>query len=93
MSTRSAQDRFLMMGDNSPRSKDSRGWDSSDPAWDTAEPQVLGSPPQPADRQGVLRLLAARRAVRARHPAQPRYRDSVPALCRTDEVDPLRPSA
>jgi hypothetical protein len=23
-----------MMGDNSPRSKDSRGWDSSDRAWD-----------------------------------------------------------
>lgn len=27
-------DRFMMMGDNSPRSKDSRGWDSSDRAWD-----------------------------------------------------------
>jgi signal peptidase I len=29
-------DRFLMLGDNSPRSKDSRGWDSSDLAWDTS---------------------------------------------------------
>jgi signal peptidase I len=28
------EDRFMMMGDNSPRSKDSRGWDSSDSAWD-----------------------------------------------------------
>ena len=28
-------DRFMMMGDNSPRSKDSRGWDSTDQAWDT----------------------------------------------------------
>jgi signal peptidase I len=30
------EDRFLMLGDNSPRSKDSRGWDSSDLAWDTS---------------------------------------------------------
>ena len=28
-------DRFMMMGDNSPRSKDSRGWDSKDREWDT----------------------------------------------------------
>ena len=28
------EDRFMMMGDNSPRSKDSRGWDSSDRSWD-----------------------------------------------------------
>ncbi len=27
------EDRFMMLGDNSPRSKDSRGWDSSDRAW------------------------------------------------------------
>jgi signal peptidase I len=27
-------DRFVMMGDNSPRSKDSRGWDRRDAAWD-----------------------------------------------------------
>ena len=25
-----------MLGDNSPRSKDSRGWDSSDLAWDSS---------------------------------------------------------
>ncbi|MDG3006322.1 signal peptidase I [Paludisphaera mucosa] len=30
-------DRFMMMGDNSPRSKDSRGWDSFDRAWDTVD--------------------------------------------------------
>jgi signal peptidase I len=30
------EDRFLMLGDNSPRSKDSRGWDSSDVDWDTS---------------------------------------------------------
>jgi signal peptidase I len=29
-------DRYLMLGDNSPRSKDSRGWDSSDLQWDTS---------------------------------------------------------
>jgi signal peptidase I len=33
------EDRFLMLGDNSPRSKDSRGWDSSDLAWDTSNRQ------------------------------------------------------
>ncbi|AMV36933.1 signal peptidase I [Planctomyces sp. SH-PL62] len=32
-------DRFMMMGDNSPRSKDSRGWDSFDRAWDTVDRQ------------------------------------------------------
>jgi len=30
-------DRFLMMGDNSPRSKDSRGWDSFDRPWDVVD--------------------------------------------------------
>ena len=30
------ENRFLMLGDNSPRSKDSRGWDSSDLAWDSS---------------------------------------------------------
>ena len=30
-------DRFFMMGDNSPRSKDSRGWGSEDYAWDSSE--------------------------------------------------------
>jgi signal peptidase I len=33
------EDRFMMMGDNSPRSKDSRGWDSSDLAWDPSNRQ------------------------------------------------------
>ena len=28
------EDRYMMMGDNSPCSKDSRGWDSSDRSWD-----------------------------------------------------------
>jgi signal peptidase I len=28
-------DRYFMMGDNSPRSKDSRGWGRDDSAWDT----------------------------------------------------------
>ncbi len=30
-------DRYFMMGDNSPRSKDSRGWDTLDAAWDPSE--------------------------------------------------------
>jgi signal peptidase I len=30
------EDRFMMLGDNSPQSKDSRGWDSNDREWDTA---------------------------------------------------------
>ncbi|MFO0890423.1 MAG: signal peptidase I [Isosphaeraceae bacterium] len=33
---RLGEDRFLMLGDNSPFSKDSRGWDSSD-SWDTSD--------------------------------------------------------
>lgn len=32
-------DRFLMLGDNSPRSKDSRGWQNYDQAWDTVDRQ------------------------------------------------------
>jgi signal peptidase I len=31
------QERFFMMGDNSPRSKDSRGWGSDDSAWDSTD--------------------------------------------------------
>lgn len=34
-----AADRYLMMGDNSPRSKDSRGWGSADWQWDTVDRQ------------------------------------------------------
>ena len=30
-------DRYFMMGDNSPRSKDSRGWGTDDSAWDSSE--------------------------------------------------------
>ncbi|WP_337174136.1 signal peptidase I [Paludisphaera sp.] len=37
-------DRFLMMGDNSPRSKDSRGWDSSDRSWDFLDRQTWEVP-------------------------------------------------
>jgi signal peptidase I len=29
------EDRYMMLGDNSPRSKDSRGWDRNDEEWDT----------------------------------------------------------
>jgi signal peptidase I len=31
------EDRYFMMGDNSPRSKDSRGWGSEDAAWDPSD--------------------------------------------------------
>ena len=37
-------DRFMMLGDNSPRSKDSRGWDSSDMAWDPTNRQTWEVP-------------------------------------------------
>ncbi len=30
-------DRYFMMGDNSPRSKDSRGWGTEDSEWDTTD--------------------------------------------------------
>jgi signal peptidase I len=38
------EDRFLMLGDNSPQSKDSRGWDSSDLAWDSSGRQAWEVP-------------------------------------------------
>jgi signal peptidase I len=34
-----ADGRYMMLGDNSPRSKDSRGWDRADLAWDTFDRQ------------------------------------------------------
>jgi signal peptidase I len=39
-------DRFFMMGDNSPRSKDSRGWGSDDAEWDTSERKTWEVPRQ-----------------------------------------------
>ena len=39
-------DRFFMMGDNSPRSKDSRGWTSDDAAWDTTDRKAWEVPRQ-----------------------------------------------
>jgi signal peptidase I len=30
-------DRYFMLGDNSPRSKDSRGWENNDSGWDTKD--------------------------------------------------------
>ena len=88
---RDRQDRFFMLGDNSPRSKDSRGWGTgrSDVGRDD-RPQGLGGPPAVPDRQGVLRLLAARGAVLARdHPVRAGLPVPVPAVCRADEVDSL----
>ncbi len=35
-----------MMGDNSPRSKDSRGWSSDDAAWDTTDRKAWEVPRQ-----------------------------------------------
>ena len=58
-------DRYFMMGDNSPRSKDSRGWNSDDSAWDHLRSQAVGSTQAACDGQGFLRLLAAWRAFRA----------------------------
>jgi signal peptidase I len=39
-------DRFFMMGDNSPRSKDSRGWSTEDSAWDPSERKAWEVPRQ-----------------------------------------------
>ncbi len=39
-------DRFFMMGDNSPRSKDSRGWGSDDAAWDPSDRKYWEVPRQ-----------------------------------------------
>ena len=85
-------DRFFMLGDNSPCSKDSRGWGRSDSAWDESDRKAWEVPRAAPDRQGVLCVLAARGSDLARHRAHPRFPHSVPALCRTDEVDPLIPT-
>jgi signal peptidase I len=39
-------DRYFMMGDNSPRSKDSRGWTSDDSAWDPSDRKTWEVPRQ-----------------------------------------------
>jgi signal peptidase I len=39
-------DRYFMLGDNSPRSKDSRGWGNDDSMWDTADRQRWEVPRQ-----------------------------------------------
>jgi signal peptidase I len=39
-------DRFLMLGDNSPRSKDSRGWRTLDAEWDTTDRKAWEVPRQ-----------------------------------------------
>ena len=59
------------------------------PAWDDYRPQALGGSAAAPDRQGVLRLLAARGAVLARTSRLTRIPLTIPALFRTDEVDSL----
>ena len=77
-----APGRYLMLGDNSPWSRDGRAWgradqidpDRPDRGWDDSGPGELGGPRSAPDRQGVLRLLAPPQAglaqppVRRRHP-------------------------
>ena len=79
--------RFLMMGDNSPRSSDSRAWSPRDREWDTIRARKLGSPSRRADRQGVFRLLAPRQTVLAQHRNQSRLHRAVPTVFRTDEIN------
>ena len=43
-------DRYFMMGDNSPRSKDSRGWGTDDSAWDSSRAQITRSATPALDR-------------------------------------------
>ncbi len=40
------KDRFFMLGDNSPRSKDSRGWGTDDTAWGSTDRQAWEVPRQ-----------------------------------------------
>jgi signal peptidase I len=37
-------DRYMMLGDNSPRSKDGRGWSTGDRDWDTSDRQYWEVP-------------------------------------------------
>ena len=79
------RDRFMMLGDNSPMSKDSRGWDTQDrripsipieeanSGWDTSNREAGKCPAGPVDRKGVFRLLATRQAHLARHRGQSQY--------------------
>ena len=83
-------DRFMMFGDNSPRSKDSRGWSLNDLAWDPIGRERWEVPPDAVDRQGVLRVLAARQAGLAQVPSQSGFPVPVLAVFRADEVDSLR---
>ena len=86
----------MMMGDNSPRSKDSRGWDIE-------RSSSLGprSNRRVAGRSPATLLTGKAFYVYWPHgkPFGPDirlsrdFRDPVPALRRTDEVDPLEPSA
>ena len=78
-----------MLGDNSPCSKDSRGWASSD-TWDTTDRKFWEVPRSLLTGKAFLYLLATRRAFRAGHPLEPRHQAALPPLRRTDEVDPLR---
>ncbi len=62
--------RYLMLGDNSPWSRDARAWGQSDRfdpeypqlGWDRVGPVELGGSRIAADRQGLLRLLAPSQA-------------------------------
>ena len=80
-----------MLGDNSPQSKDSRGWDSNDRDWDTVSHRETWEVPRCLLTGKAFFVYWPHGVPFGRNIAVgQRYQVAVSALCGTDEVDPLR---
>ncbi len=83
-------DRFFMLGDNSPRSKDSRGWGTDDSAWDTTtDRKAWEVPRQFLTGKAFYVYWPHGVPFWPEAPAHPGLPGAVPAVFRADEVDPL----
>jgi lipopolysaccharide export system ATP-binding protein len=89
--------RYMMMGDNSPKSKDGRGWereDQMDPSypksgWDPAPREYWEVPERLLTGKAFYVYWPHGKPFGPRHPGQPRLPHPLPSLPRADEVDPL----
>ncbi len=82
-----APGRYMMLGDNSPWSRDGRDWLHRPDRARTARPGLgrlgsgkLGGSRSPSGRQGVLRLLASSQAGLARLARRPQHETSRPPI-------------